>query len=190
MTHPASDPGESAVSARDASSRNSARNSGSVNDAAAALIWAAAADESGFDRSGVVATGGWGATFTVTELARMSMACAAARIWVCINRRRDAHPGEDARKTSRSLRRLANFTCSRKGDGNVWRNARSSASNASAFRASVAKEPQSTRDFGPWPRRREVAELARCMVPELDWERYANHTRITCQEIAKDPGPG
>lgn len=178
--------GESEVSARDAKSRNSTRHSGSVNDAAAARRWVAAAGESGFDRSGMVATGGWGTTFTVTELAQMPMASAAARIGVCIKRRRDAQPGEDAKKTRRLLRRLANLTCSRNGDGNVWRNARSSASSASAFRASVAKEPQSTRDFGPLPIRREVAGAARCMVPEFDFGKtcksYSYHVPGNCRK--------
>ena len=177
---------ESVVSARDASSRNSPRISGSVNDAAAARRWAAAAGESGFDRSGAVATGGWGATFTVTELALVPMACAVARICVCIKRRRDAQAGEEARKTRRSLRRLANLTCSRNGDGNVWRSARSSASSAPAFRASVAKEPQSTRDFGPWLLRREVGDAARCMVPEFDFgntcKSYSYHARGNCRK--------
>ena len=143
-------------------------NSGSVDDAAAARRWVAAVGESGFERSVATATGAWGATFTVTELAHAPTARAVARICVCIKRRRDAHPGEDAKKTRRSLRRLANLTCSRNGEGNVWRKARSSASSALALPASVAKEPQSARGLGPLPRRRVIAGVSRCMVPEID----------------------
>src|SRR6185437_16248859 len=117
----------------------------------------------------MLAAAGWGATFTVTELAHVPMARAEARICVCIKRRRDAQAGEDARKTRRSFRRLANLTCSRSGDGNVWRKARSSASSAPAFRASDAKEPQSARDFGPWPWRREATGSVRCMVPTFEF---------------------
>jgi len=177
---------ESAVSARDASSRNSTRSSGSEIEAAAARRWLAAASESGFDRSGSVATGGWGATFTVTELAQVPMARAVARICVCIKRRRDAQAGEDARKTRRSLRRSANLTCSRNGDGNVWRSARSSASSAPAFLASVAKEPHSTKDFGPLPMRREMAGEGCCMVPEFDvgktCKSYSYHAPGNCRK--------
>jgi hypothetical protein len=180
-------PQESAVSARDASSRNSTRISGSESDAAAARRWVAAAGESGLDRSGaVVATGDRGTTFTVTELAHVPVACAAARICVCIKRRRDAQAGVDARKTRRSLRRLANRTCSRNGDGNVWRSARSTASSALALLASVAKEPQSTMDFGPCVARREVAGVTRCMEPDFDFGKtcksYSSHVPGNCRK--------
>ena len=121
--------------------------------------------ESDFNRVGCAAAGSGATTLTFTALAHAPIARAEARICVCNKRRRDAHAGEDARKTRRSWRRSANRTCSRNGRGNVWRNARSKASSVPALLARVAKEPQSARGFGPLSLRLEVADAVGCMLP-------------------------
>lgn len=90
------------VSVADAKARNRARSSGSGKDAAAARRWLAVTGESDFNRVGCNTAGSGVTTLTFTALAHAPMARAEARICVCSKRRRDAHAGEEARKTRRS----------------------------------------------------------------------------------------
>ncbi|ULU26951.1 hypothetical protein DYST_03902 [Dyella terrae] len=108
-----------------------------------------------------------GATFTVTELAYVPTARAVERICAWSRRSLAARADDGAKKIRRPSCRLAKRTCSRSGDGNVWRSARSNASSFRALRASEAMGPYSVMAFSPEPVRREGFGASRCMDADI-----------------------